>query len=148
MVITIIINGKKSIPRNEEDNPRNLIQNNTDGTQNIIEKTEIGEALEQLNDDKIDVSDTRMSGIDMRSRLHHAEISSVLALDALVALGICPSMSLAFTRQKKRLSVSLGGQGRDDIVNVVSGKQERENSIGRGIADKMKGMFGMGGQKQ
>lgn len=123
-----------------------LLQQSNDGTQNIVEKSELGEALEHLNDDTIDLNDSRMSGIDMRARLHHTEIASVLALDSLVSLGVCPTIAIAFTRQKKRLSVSIEGAGRKDIVDIVAGKQEREN-VGKGFGEKMKGLFGIGGQK-
>lgn len=96
--------------------------------QNIIEPSELGEALKHLNDDSIDLEDSRMSNIDLRSRLHHTEVSSVLALDSLVSLGVCPTLCLAFTRQKKRLAVSINGLGRKDIVDIVHGKEEREET--------------------
>lgn len=114
-----------------------------EGITSISQPTELGESLKELNKDDIEVQ-TRMTGIDMRSRLHHSEISSVLALDALVAIGCCHSKMLSFTRQKKRLSVSLEGKGRDDIVNIVSGKKEMEKQT---LGDKFKGFFGMGGNK-
>jgi len=90
---------------------------------NIIQPTELGETLKELNKDALELN-TRMSGIDMRARLNSYEIMTVLALDALVALGFLPTKCLAFTRQKKRLSVSLGGLGREDIVRIVGGKTE------------------------
>lgn len=112
------------------------------GTQNIMQPTEIGESLRELNDDQLDPN-TRMSGIDMRTRLHPAEINSVLAMDSLVSLGVLPTRCLAFTRQKKRLAVSLSGKGRDDIVQVVAGKRELDQKMGAGgFMDRMKGMFG------
>lgn len=116
------------------------------GIQPIQQPTELGDTLKELNKDEIEPN-TRMSGIDLRSRLHTFEISSVLALDALVSLGILPTKCLAFTRQKKRLSVSLDGKGRDDVVNIVAGKREQDAKAGfmGGFADKMKGFAGMGG---
>ncbi len=109
----------------------------------IQQGTELGDAIKEINKDDIEVN-TRMSGIDMRARLHPLEISSVLALDALVSLGILPTSCLAFTRQKKRLSVSLEGKGRDDIVNIVSGKRELDAKMGgMGFMDKAKGFMGM-----
>lgn len=110
---------------------------------NVVQTTELGESLRELNKDNIEPN-TRMSGIDMRARLHPFEISYVLALDSLVSLGVLPTSCLAFTRQKKRLSVSLNGKGRDDIVNVVSGKKEQDAKMGMGgFGDKVKGFFGM-----
>ncbi len=112
---------------------------------NIVQPTELGDTLKELNKDTIEPN-TRMSGIDMRARLHPFEISSVLALDALVSLRVLPTSCLAFTRQKKRLSVSLDGKGRDDIVNIVSGKKEMDAKLAGGMGDKMKGFFGMSQQ--
>lgn len=111
----------------------------------ITQPTELGESLKELNDDTIN-SENRMSGIDMRSRLHHTEVSSVLALDALVALGICPSNMLSFTRQKKRLSVSIDGHGRKEIVEIVGGKRENDNK--KGFGEGFKNFLGFGNGKE
>lgn len=107
------------------------------GTTEIVNTSELGDALKHLNDDSME-AETRMSGIDMKARLHFMEITSVLALDALVALGVCPPQCLAFTRQKKRLSVSEAGKGREEIVQIVAGKQEQDvkKSMG-GIGQRM-----------
>ena len=111
----------------------------------IVEPTELGESLKELNDDTLD-KHSRMSGIDMRSRLHYTEISSILGVDTLVMFRLLPVSCLSFTRQKKRLAVSLSGKGREDIVNIVGGKREHEERAGSGgFMDKMKGF--VGGQK-
>lgn len=107
---------------------------------NITQPTELGESLRELNKDDIDAQDTRMSGIDLRARLHPAEVSSVLALDALVSLKVLSTDCLAFTRQKKRLSVSIEGKGRDDIVAVVAGKREQDAKIA-GVKDRINHFF-------
>lgn len=113
----------------------------------IHQPTELGDSLKELNLDSIEPV-SRMSGIDMRSRLHHAEVSSVLALDSLVSLGVLPTKCLAFTRQKKRLAVSLEGKGREDIVNIVAGKREDEAKRGvSGFGERIGNFFG-GGNKQ
>jgi len=83
----------------------------------------------------------------MRSRLHYAEISSVLALDSLVALKMLPVACLAVSRQKKRLAVSLDGKGRDDMVNVVSGKREQDAKVNGSFGQNIKNFMGMGGQQ-
>ncbi len=118
------------------------------GIQAITQSTELGDTLKELNKDTIE-ENTRMSGIDLRARLHPFEISSVLALDALVSLGILPGKCLSFTRQKKRLSVSLDGKGREDIVNIVAGKREQDAKSGMfgGMGDKLKSFMG-GGNSQ
>ena len=114
------------------------------GERDIVQPTEMGETLRELNSDVIEPG-TRMSGIDLRARLHHAEIGPVLAIDTLVALKVLPSSCLAFTRQKKRLSVSLGGEGRKEIVDLVRSKKEQDAKASGGFMDKAKGMLGMGG---
>lgn len=112
------------------------------GQTEIVQSSELGDIMKELNTDFID-KHTRMSGIDLKARLHHAEISSVLALDALVALGVCPTSCLAFTRQKKRLSVSLQGQGRKEMVDITVGKREQDARAGMGgFGDSMKSFFG------
>lgn len=114
------------------------------GEMSIIQPTELGDSLKQLNEDSID-SKTRMSGIDMRANLHYLEINSILAIDALVALGVLPTKCLAFTRQKKRLSASQNGVGRNQIVEIVAGKREQDAKAGMGgFGDKVKGFLGMG----
>ncbi len=110
------------------------------GITSINQPTELGETLKELNKDVLETS--RMTAIDLRARLHYVEIANVLALDSLVALGVCPTECLAFTRQKKRLSVSLDGKGRDDIVQIVAGKRELDAKAG-GFMNGMKGMMGM-----
>lgn len=107
----------------------------------ITEQTELGQSLEQLNDDSIDVN-SKFSGIDLRSRLGEYEVIPILALDSLVSLGVLPEKCLNFTRSKKRLNVSIQGKGRDDIVNVVSGKREQEaNSNKVSFGEKIGGFF-------
>jgi len=117
------------------------------GTQDIVQPTELGESLRELNDDSI-AQDTRMSGIDMRSNLHHMEIPGILAIDALVAFKFLPINCLSFTRQKKRLAVSLNAFGRRNIVDIVSGNRNHDEQIGAmSFGDKAKSFLGLGGQK-
>ena len=111
----------------------------------INQSTELGDSLKELNLDILEPN-TRMSSIDMRAKLHPLELSSILALDTLVSLGICPHKCLLFTRQKKRLSVSEDGKGRDQIVEIVGGKKEQDVRSGFGGAmDRFKTNIGMGG---
>lgn len=101
------------------------------GTRDIIQPTESGESIRELNKDDIDPG-TRQSAIDMNSRLHPIEISAVIAFDVLVGLGILPQKCIVLSRQKKRLSVSLGGRGRQEIVDLVTGKHLRDEKKGMG----------------
>ena len=117
----------------------NPIQFNQEGIMPIQETSDLSESLKQLNDDTTDHKN-RMSGIDLRTRLHFTEIPSILACDTLVGFNFLPQECLNFTRQKKRLAVSLQGKGRGEIVDLVRGKQEQEQ--GKSAFDRMKGMFG------
>lgn len=116
-----------------------ITQNLQQNIQPINQSSELGDSLKELNKDDLEAV-TRMSGIDMRTRLHHSEIASILALDALVSLGVLPTKCLAFTRQKKRLAVSLEGKGRGEIVEVVAGKKEQDakaSGFGQGVKNFM-----------
>jgi len=111
--------------------------------QPIVQPTELGESLKELNEDNLSTS-TRMSGIDLRSRLHETEVMFILQLDALVAIGVVPSKCLSFTRQKKRLNVSIDGKGRGEIVDIVAGKKDQEARTGfGGFVDRMKSGLGV-----
>jgi hypothetical protein len=59
----------------------------------------------------------------------------------LVALGFLQTKCLAFTRQKKRLAVSLNARGREDIVRIVQGKREHDKQT-TSIWDRAKGAMG------
>jgi hypothetical protein len=108
---------------------------------NLKDSTEIGEALRELNNDDLDL-DTRMSGIDMRSRLHYMEVAGILQFDTLIMFHFLPRSALPFTRQKKRLAVSLNGLGRTEIKDIVAGKIEKDTRMaGSSIGDKLKNMF-------
>jgi len=108
----------------------------------INQPTELGESLKHLNDDSVE-QDTRMSGIDMRANIHPVEKSPLLAIDIAVALGVLPKKCLMLSRQSKRLSVSVNAMGRNNIVDVVSGKQEQDaRKMGGGsILSKIGGIF-------
>jgi hypothetical protein len=112
----------------------------------INSPSELGETLRELNKDEIE-SNTGMTGIDMKSRLHYIEVSSILAMDALVALKVLPRRCLAFTRQKKRLAVSLDGKGRQEMVEVVGRKREQDKAVanagGGGIGQGIRNFVGL-----
>lgn len=114
-------------------------------TQDIIQPTEVGAAMEQLNRDNLD-TDTRMSEIDFRARLHPLEIPYVLQIDALVALGVLPPKCLMLTRCKKRISVSERGLGRQELVSMMHNKSAHDVEVasggGGGMMDKIKNFMG------
>jgi len=91
----------------------------------IIQPTEMGEVVKELNSDIVDPV-TKMSSIDMKSRLHNIEVSQITAVDFLVSVGFLPVNTLSLTRSLKRLRVSEEGKGRQDVVNIVSGKTQAD----------------------
>lgn len=109
---------------------------------NINQTTELGDSLKELNQDELDTN--KMSGIDLRANLYPTEVTYILGLDSLVVLGVLPQKCLGFTRQKKRLSVSINGKGREQIVDLVSGKREgdKEKGLVGGFKEGLKGFFG------
>lgn len=112
----------------------------------IISPTEISElqgSLIELNNDEFDMN-SRMSKIDMRTRLYNIEITSILAIDTLTAFRFLPDTISPLTTQKKRLAVSLNGQGRKEIVDIVGGK--REHDQGSSIMGGFRNMFQGGKQ--
>ena len=120
----------------------------SDSVTNITQGTELEGSLKELNLDSIN-PETRMSQIDMRTRLASFEISAVLAVDSLVALGVLPQKCLPLSTQKKRLNVSEGGKGREEMVQLVAGKREQDAKMGTmgGMMNGVKSFFGVGGQR-
>ncbi len=118
-----------------------------DGVISVNQNSELEGSLKELNADSIN-PDTRMSQIDMRSRLHAIEISSVLAVDVLVGFSVLPQKCLILSTQKKRLNVSEQGQGRKEMVEIVTGKTDRDIKMGSmGRRGKgIKNFLGMGGK--
>lgn len=145
-----IVDGKEfifeNLPAENIHQQQFLDADEDNGITQIKEASELGDSLRELNKD--DIEKSRMSGIDMRARLHYIEVSSILAVDSLVAFKFLPVPCLAFTRQKKRLSVSLQGRGRQEIVDIVGGKKEQDAKVaGMNMGDRFKSTFGMGAKK-
>jgi hypothetical protein len=105
----------------------------------IIQSTELGQALEQLNKDDIDPG-TKMSSIDMRSRLEPQEISQLTAVDFLVCVRFLSGNTLNLTRQIKRLKVSEKGKGREEQVRVIAGKKEQDKMTNMNNSNIKNGM--------
>ena len=110
------------------------------GIINVNESSDLAESLRELNNDNIN-DKTKMSGIDLRSRLHPIELSSILVIDTLVGMNVFPNTALILTTQKKRLSVSLGGMGRKEIVNIVVGNREQEMIKKQGLGARIANVF-------
>ena len=116
-------------------------------TQMITQPTELGETLRDFNQDVIDPS-TRMTSIDLKTRIFNTyERNALMAVDSLVALRFLPSSCLTITRQAKRLNISIKGEGRKEIVDIVAGKREHDQMSGQGgFMQNIKSTLGMGGK--
>lgn len=110
--------------------------------ENINESSEISETIKEMNDDELNPDG--FSSIDMKTRLNNIEISSMIALDSLVALGFLPTETGFITRSKKRLAISLNGKGREEIVDITG--RMREQQTGQTAFSKIKSFFGSGGE--
>lgn len=114
------------------------------GVRDIVQPTEVGDAIKHLNNDATDPI-TRQSAIDFNARLHPVEGASVLSVDVLVGMGGLTQRCSILSRQKKRLSVSIHGEGRKEIVELFNGKKEMDKAIGNGgFMDRMKNYFNKG----
>jgi len=123
---------KKTTPNLEDS-----VQNLEELEKQMHEKSEMGEVLENLDSDSLD-TDTKMSTVDFNTRLSDPEISACLVIDELTRLHIFPDET-GITRQKKRLSVSLQGQGRQEKVAILSA--DRDFKANKSIGEKIGGLF-------
>jgi len=108
------------------------------GITDIIQLTELGESLKELNQDVIEQK-SRMSSIDMRAILHPFQVHPIAAFDTLASFGMITKRSLSLSRKIMRLSVSQQGKGREQIVDTVVGK--RDNDIKKSGGGIFGGMF-------
>ena len=124
-----------------ESKERSVTVNNVpdNGIIPIKESSDIAQTIKELNDDAMS---NKFSNIDMKTRLVQIEISSIIALDSLVALGFLPVEVGTITRSKKRLAVSLNGMGRTEIVSIAQGLSEQAGN--KSIMERMGGFFGGG----
>jgi len=102
----------------------------------IQEQSDVAQTIKELNDDVM--QSDKFSSIDMKTRLIGIEISSIIAVDSLVSLDFLPPEASFITRSKKRLSVSLKGRGREEIVGIAQGLQDKE----QGGFSKLGALFG------
>ena len=116
-------------------------QFNDNGVSDIMQPSEISESMKEINSDLVD-EETKMSSIDMKSRLSKFELPSIIAIDSMVALNVFPLSALKITRSKKRNAVSIGGMGRKEQVTIATGIQEQRNpSSDSGLMEIMKNGF-------
>lgn len=105
--------------------------------QTVEQKSEIQGAAEVLFEDKEDAS-TKLSSVDMRTRLNDSQIPCIAVADELSKLGVIPAAN-SFTRNVKRLNISLNGEGRKELVSIGSGVVQAER--GGGMIDGLKRLF-------
>jgi hypothetical protein len=98
----------------------------------ISEQTEMGQAFDNLDRDKIDAEG--MTGVDFNTRLSSDQIGCILIIDEFKRLGLVPKHH-GLTRQIKRLNVSLDGKGRAEKTAIatalISASKGSESFIGK-----------------
>ena len=94
--------------------------------QPLVQESELKGIVKEMNDDSLDTNN--FSAIDMKTRLHSAELSSIIVHDTIVSLGCLPAICSNTTRMKKRLAISLNGLGRKESVDIVRGEREQRKS--------------------
>jgi len=135
----IILNGNKKPVSTRKQDAQPIKDLSSGGITHVSEPTELGEFMTNLNNDKIDPN-TKMTSIDMNTRVYnHMERGAWTVIDTLVGMEVYPPSCLLITRQLKRLSVSLEGQGRKEAVEAAVGKREMESN--KGFMDKIKDNF-------
>ena len=106
----------------------------TGGTENVQRKnndaitlkdtSELGEALEHQNKDT--ENDMRLSSVDFISRINEYQHAPITAVEFIASAGVISRNSRVITRIIKRNAVSLGGKGRTEFVDVVTGKKQND----------------------
>lgn len=107
------------------------------GIQPVSEVSETAETIKELNSDEL--QDDKFSPIDLKTRLHPVEISSIIAVDSLAVMEFLPRQATTITRSKKRLAVSLLGKGRQEIVDISRGMKDEQE--GKSALDRIGSWF-------
>lgn len=94
--------------------------------------------MKEMNEDSLE-TENKLPSIDLKTRLLPIEVTSIVIHDTVISLDCLPKACLITTRTKKRLAVSLQGEGRKEMVQIVQG--ERDKQSGTGFMSKMKGLF-------
>lgn len=105
---------------------------------NLTPPSDIQGSMEELNRDIVE-DGRQVSSIDQRARLEYIESVNLGICDFLVAIGFFPSKVGELFRQKKRLSVSIQGKGRDELVEISKGA--KEHNLQKGLMEKAKSVF-------
>lgn len=100
-------------------------------------ESEMSEVMRRMDEDIVDNS-TRMSSIDTNSRLFPKWWRACIRLDEMERRGLNKHAG-KLSRQIKRLSISLNGEGRKEKIALVGGM--REQKTGAGFLQRMKFLF-------
>jgi len=106
------------------------------GEQQITQESDLKGVMKELNSDEIE-KHTGFASIDTRARLHPFEIVSMTVHDTIISLNCLPKICLNTTRCKKRLSVSINGKGREEMVKIVQGERENDAKKSGGMLSKL-----------
>lgn len=117
------------------------IKNKNYNETEIFQQTELGESLKEINKDDIDPK-TRMSAIDMRTRLHRIEIPSMIVWDSLIAMRALGSDCMPVSLKKSRYAISLGGEGRKENRDIIIGQREHQAKMS-GLQQSVKEGLGL-----
>lgn len=100
------------------------------------QKSETAESIENINKDVIDAS--RLSTMDFLSRINPHEYEAMTKIDVLIAYQFLPISASWINRTRMRKSISLKGLGREEIVKIVQGMEEKQVKKS-GFIDRMLG---------
>jgi hypothetical protein len=95
--------------------------------QDIVPQSEMKEVISEMNEDK--VNKEGMTSIDSKTVFTSMEKTAYHAYDALVSMGFLCKHHGILTRIGKRINPSVGGVGRQQIVEIIKGDRENKKSI-------------------
>src|SRR3990172_6594693 len=96
------------------------IRQQQSGIMQVKDTSELGEALEHQNKDNLD--STGFSTSDYNARINSFQFSPLVAVDMIATMKVISQRSRDVVRHIMRKSVSVEGKGRQEFVDVVTGK--------------------------
>lgn len=127
----IYLDGKLLSQRKHEEGSLQPTSGYERGLSHTTKRGDIEASLNELNKDEIDPK-TKMTTLDLRSRLHALQIEGMSKWDSVIAFNFLPVMALFVTRTMKRLMVSLDGKGREEMVNITRQNLDKQATGGFG----------------
>ena len=89
----------------------------------MTQESDLKGVMKEMNDDTLE-TEAKLPSIDLKTRLHPFELTNIIIHDTVISLNCLPKECLITTRTKKRLAVSLKGEGRKEMVEIVKGERE------------------------